>query len=171
MSTSSNSNSSIIAGSIAVAGAFAAASLWSSIRRDSSKDSAKNNTLQTLTPTDSEKLEQVVNASLDYFHHDLPAQIIGDMTMVRKGTALADREDLVHHIINAFFKHFYMAKADKSVSTDLTEDSSVSSSDDSIDWADEEHVTEKAVKQSRVSGSDVAAMFIASTLVKAQGLA
>ena len=127
MSKSSNS-ASIIVGSLAVAGAVAAASLWSSSRHES-KDCDEN--------------------------EGLPKSL-------------------------AFFKNFYLVKGDRSVSTERTEDSSVVSSEESLevteeeekiinyDWDDEEYVEEKPVEQTPVSGSDAAAMLLATTLVAAQ---
>lgn len=187
MSRSTNSSLSIVAGSLAVAGAVAAASMWSNFRHQS-QASDKNDALDKsprLSRSDSEKLKQVVNASMKFVYNELPAHIVGDRK-VRKRTS-TEREDLVHKMINLFFNHFYMVKGDRSVSSDNTEeteDMSVNSARESLsgmevveqkvinyEWDDEEYIEEKKAKPTPVSGSDAAALFLTGALVAAQALA
>ncbi|CAJ1959113.1 unnamed protein product [Cylindrotheca closterium] len=125
--SSNNSTVSIIAGSLAVTGAVAAASMWSNFRHHADHTDQKDPLIpkfigEALTPADPEKIRQVINASFDYIYHDLPAHIVGDMQMVRKRTP-KDRDEIVR-AVNSLISdltggnHHVLAKGQKSKGLD-----------------------------------------------------
>lgn len=192
MNKSSKATLFSIAGSLAVFGVFTAASLWRDYRHHSSHSNKNDVPSQSIgdfhlvhksTPTDSEKLKQVENTSFQYFCHALAAHLVRDQKLVRKRTQ-RDREDTmqaVHQIINAFFNYFYMVKGDMSVSSDHTDDCSVSSSSVSLEdlgisktinyeWNNQEYFEKKGLERIPCSQPDSVAHVLANALVAAQAV-